>query len=187
MRTRRSVLGLVVAVVAALTLVTTFAGAALAQAGHFVGTPTCTDIGTQVRTGLLRCRVAPGHGVDEVVWAVVGASGGAGDVGLTVAAVVADRRVTERGEHGGAVAGLGLVSVFTQRDVPDVVDAVLDVPLRPRPCAEIGGLGVREAQPARGGHGDRLDRAGLLAPVTDLAAAVADRHLRPGQRLELGA
>src|SRR6266511_6434076 len=29
-----------------------------------------------VRTaGLLRCRVAPGHGVDEVVWAVVGASG----------------------------------------------------------------------------------------------------------------
>src|SRR6266511_2712103 len=49
MRTRRSVLGLVVAVVAALTLVTTFAGAALAQAGHFVGTPTCTDIGTQVQ------------------------------------------------------------------------------------------------------------------------------------------
>src|SRR6266542_1288310 len=35
------------------------------------------------RPGLLRCRVAPGHGVDEVVWAVVGASGGAGDVGLT--------------------------------------------------------------------------------------------------------
>ena len=49
MRTRRSVLGLVVAVVAALTLVTTFAGAALAQAGHFVGTPTYTDIGTQVQ------------------------------------------------------------------------------------------------------------------------------------------
>jgi hypothetical protein len=38
MRTRRSVLGLVVAVVAAL-----------AQAGHFVGTPTSTDIGTQVQ------------------------------------------------------------------------------------------------------------------------------------------
>src|SRR6266542_1452982 len=83
---------------------------------------------------------------DAGVWAVVGASGGAGDVGLTVAAVVADRRVTERGEHGGAVAGLGLVSVFTQRDVPDVVDAVLDVPLRPRPCAEIGGLGVLGGQ-----------------------------------------
>src|SRR4051794_38046203 len=32
--------------------------------------------------GLLRCRVAPGHGVDEVVWTTVGASGGAGDVGL---------------------------------------------------------------------------------------------------------
>jgi hypothetical protein len=46
---RRSVLRLVVVVVAALALLATFAGAALAQAGHFVGTPTCTDIGTQVQ------------------------------------------------------------------------------------------------------------------------------------------
>jgi hypothetical protein len=40
---------LLVAAIVALTLVATFAGAALAQAGHFVGTPTCTDIGTQVQ------------------------------------------------------------------------------------------------------------------------------------------
>jgi hypothetical protein len=46
---RRSVLRLVVVVVAALALLASFAGAALAQAGHFVGTPTCRDIGTQVR------------------------------------------------------------------------------------------------------------------------------------------
>jgi hypothetical protein len=46
---KRSVIRLVLAAVAALTLLTTFGGAALAQAGHFVGTPTCTDIGTQVR------------------------------------------------------------------------------------------------------------------------------------------
>jgi hypothetical protein len=46
---KRSVVRLVLAVVAALTLATTFAGAALAQSGHFVGTPTCTDIGTQVQ------------------------------------------------------------------------------------------------------------------------------------------
>src|SRR5437763_5875090 len=40
--------------------------------------------------GLLRSRVAPGHGFDELVWAVVGASGGSGDVGLAVAAVAPD-------------------------------------------------------------------------------------------------
>jgi hypothetical protein len=43
---KRSVLRLLVAAVVALTLVATFGGAALAQAGHFVGTPTCTDQGT---------------------------------------------------------------------------------------------------------------------------------------------
>ena len=46
---KRSIARLLVAAVAALTLLTTFAGAALAQSGHFVGTPTCTDIGTQVQ------------------------------------------------------------------------------------------------------------------------------------------
>jgi hypothetical protein len=45
----RSVVRLLVAAVTALTLLTTFAGAALAQSGHFVGTPTCRDIGTQVQ------------------------------------------------------------------------------------------------------------------------------------------
>jgi len=46
---KRSIARLLVATVAALSLLTTFGGAAFAQAGHFVGDPTCTDIGTQVR------------------------------------------------------------------------------------------------------------------------------------------
>jgi hypothetical protein len=46
---KRSVVRLLLAAVTALTLLTTFAGAALAQSGHFVGTPTCSDIGTQVQ------------------------------------------------------------------------------------------------------------------------------------------
>jgi hypothetical protein len=45
---KRSVVRLVLAAVAALTLLTTFAGGALAQSGHFVGTPTCRDVGTTV-------------------------------------------------------------------------------------------------------------------------------------------
>src|SRR5262245_53020195 len=51
--------------------------------------------------GSLRCRVAAGHGCDEVVGAAVGASGGSGDVGFAVAAVVADRGVAECGDDGG--------------------------------------------------------------------------------------
>src|SRR5262245_49173792 len=47
-------------------------------------------------------------------------------------------------------------------------------------------LGVGEAQSARGGHGDGLDRAGLPPAVAGVAAAVADRYLRPGKGLELG-
>lgn len=43
-----------------------------------------------VDAGSLRCRIGAGHGGDEVVGAAVGASGGAGDVGLAVGAVVAD-------------------------------------------------------------------------------------------------
>jgi hypothetical protein len=45
---KRSIARLLVATVAALSLLTTFGGAAFAQAGHFVGTPTCTDRGTFV-------------------------------------------------------------------------------------------------------------------------------------------
>jgi hypothetical protein len=45
---KRSVARLLLAAITAMTLLTTFAGAALAQAGHFVGTPTCTDQGTTV-------------------------------------------------------------------------------------------------------------------------------------------
>jgi hypothetical protein len=37
------------------------------------------------QAGQLRCRVVPGHGVDEVRGAVAGASGGAGDVGSPLA------------------------------------------------------------------------------------------------------
>jgi hypothetical protein len=43
---KRSIARLLVVTVAALSLLTTFGGAAFAQAGHFVGTPTCTDEGT---------------------------------------------------------------------------------------------------------------------------------------------
>jgi hypothetical protein len=43
---KRSLVRLMLAAVAALALLTTFAGGALAQSGHFVGTPTCTDQGT---------------------------------------------------------------------------------------------------------------------------------------------
>jgi hypothetical protein len=46
---KRSLARLLVATVAALSLLTAFGGAAFAQAGHFVGEPTCTDIGTQVQ------------------------------------------------------------------------------------------------------------------------------------------
>jgi hypothetical protein len=46
---KRSIARLLVATVAALSLLTTFGSAAFAQAGHFVGTPTCRDIGTQVQ------------------------------------------------------------------------------------------------------------------------------------------
>jgi hypothetical protein len=43
---KRSIARLLVATVAALSLLTTFGGAAFAQAGHFVGEPTCRDRGT---------------------------------------------------------------------------------------------------------------------------------------------
>lgn len=45
---KRSIARLLVVTVAALSLLTTFGGTAFAQSGHFVGTPTCTDIDTQV-------------------------------------------------------------------------------------------------------------------------------------------
>jgi hypothetical protein len=45
---KRSIARLLIATVAALSLLTTFGGAAFAPSGHFVGTPTCTDEGTTV-------------------------------------------------------------------------------------------------------------------------------------------
>jgi hypothetical protein len=59
--------------------------------------------------GSLRSGVVAGDGGDEVVWAVVGASGGAGDVGFPAGAVEADRGVAQGGHDGGSVAGSGLV------------------------------------------------------------------------------
>src|SRR5215207_7712323 len=43
---KRSIARLLIATVAAVSLLTTFGGTAFAQAGHFVGTPVCTDEGT---------------------------------------------------------------------------------------------------------------------------------------------
>jgi hypothetical protein len=45
---KRSIARLLVATVAALSLLTAFGGTAFAQSGHFVGTPVCTDEGTTV-------------------------------------------------------------------------------------------------------------------------------------------
>jgi hypothetical protein len=62
------------------------------------------------------------------VWSAVGAAGVAGDVGLAVGAVVSDRGVTQGCDDGGSGAGAGLMQVFTERDIPDVVDVILDEP-----------------------------------------------------------
>src|SRR5437764_1501892 len=99
--------------------------------------PTCTTW-----AGLLRSRVAPGHGVDEVVGPAVGASGGSGDVGFAVAAVVSDGGVPQDCGDGGAVTGAGLVGVFAQGDIADPVQPILDVPLQPGPVLKLLGLGV---------------------------------------------
>src|SRR6266508_4826506 len=139
----------------------------------------------------------------------VGVAGGAGDVGLAVAAVVSDGGVAQHGGDGGAVAGAGLVSVLAEGDVADPVQPVLDVPFQPRPVVELVGLGllggrgddqvgglpaglaadgagdayglggVREAQPARCRDGDGSAGAGLPAAVTALLGAVPDTDLRP--------
>src|SRR2546421_3070579 len=96
--------------------------------------------------GLLRSRVTPGHGVDEVVGSAVGASGGSGDVGFAVGAVVSDGGVSEDCSDGGAVAGAGLVGVFAEGDIADPVQPVLDVPLQPGPVLELVRLGVLGGQ-----------------------------------------
>src|SRR2546430_1923746 len=96
----------------------------------------------RIRSGLLRSRVTPGHGVDEVVGPAVGASGGSGDVGFAVAAVVSDGGVSQDCGDGGAVTGAGLVGVFAQGDIADPVQPILDVPLQPGPVLKLLGLGV---------------------------------------------
>src|SRR5512139_81921 len=90
--------------------------------------------------GSLRSRVVPGHGVDEIVWSAVGASGGSGDVGFAVAAVEPDRGVAEDRCDRGPVAGAGLVGVFAEGHVAYPVQPIFDVPLQPGPVLQVGWL-----------------------------------------------
>jgi len=105
----------------------------------------------------------------------VGVAGGAGDVGLAVAAVVSDGGVAQHGGDGGAVAGAGLVSVLAEGDVagadltplPQIVTALHRA--RPAPTIE-----------------DDMDNLAPEAPEAPEAATVtaasfgveANRHLR---------
>jgi hypothetical protein len=85
--------------------------------------------------GSLRSWVVAGRVGDEVMWAVVGASGGSGDVGIAVGVVVADRGVAEGCHDCWAVTGSGLVEVFKERDIADV-DPVFDQPLAAGPVLQ---------------------------------------------------
>lgn len=69
-------------------------------------------------------------------------AGGAGDVGGAVAADEAEDGVADDGHEVGAGAGSGLVGVFTEGDVADVVEAVLYGPVRPGPGGEVGRQGA---------------------------------------------
>src|SRR5256885_8900037 len=99
-----------------------------------------TSLGVQ--PGLLRSRVTPGHGVDEVVGSAVGASGGSGDVGFAVGAVVSDGGVSEDCSDGGALAGAGLVGGFAGGGIAGPRQPGFDVPLQPGPGLEVVKLGV---------------------------------------------
>src|SRR4051794_24986015 len=100
------------------------------------------DRTTPASPGSLRCRDVADHGLGEVVWAAVGSSVGAGDVGGAADAVVADRGVAQGRDDGGSSAGPGWVLVFTECDVTDMVEAVLDVSVAAEPVLQVGGLGV---------------------------------------------
>src|SRR5256885_6689845 len=82
----------------------------------------------RIRSGLLRSRVTPGHGVDEVVGPAVGASGGSGDVGFAVAAVVSDGGVSQDCGDGGGRSGAGLVGGFPHGGIAGPVDPAFDAP-----------------------------------------------------------
>jgi len=156
--------------------------------------------------GSLRCRVTPGHRVDEVTRTVGGASGGSGDV---VSPLMGGSRSrccgVWRTRRGRCRCGPG--GRPRRGHVADVVHPVFDVPLPAGPVGQVGGLGlfggqggdqirglprglaladagtgdaygllgVRETQPAGGGDGDRLERAGLLAAVASAALPVRDQ------------
>lgn len=102
-----------------------------------------------------------------MVGASAGSSGGAGDFGLAVAAMVAGGGVASHGGHGRALAGAGLVSVLVEGYVPDPMETVFDVPLAACPVgsgrlASIGG-GQGDDQVGRlpGGYAGRV-RSGPL-------------------------
>ena len=97
---------------------------------------------TSPTPGSLRSGVAAGHGGDQVVWAAVGLSGSAGDVGRAGGPVPADRGVTQGCDDGGPVAGPGLMQVFTQRHVTPVMDAVFHVPVPADPGLQIDRQGL---------------------------------------------
>lgn len=60
-------------------------------------------------------------------------SEGCGDVGVAVASEESDGEVPEAGHHVGAVAGVRGVEVFSEHDITDPMDPVLDVPMMPDP------------------------------------------------------
>ncbi len=90
--------------------------------------PVRRNVRRPVAAGSLPSRIAAGRVGDEIGWAAVGATRGAGDVGLAVCAVVSNRGVAQGGHEGGTATGAGTVTVFTEGDVADVLDLVLDQP-----------------------------------------------------------
>ena len=69
--------------------------------------------------------------------------------------MVADGGVAQYRGYGGAVAGAGLVSVFSEGHVPDPMETIFDMPVPACPLVEVDRLGVG------GGQGD--DQVGRLA------------------------
>src|SRR5256885_16429212 len=88
-----------------------------------------TSLGVQ--PGLLRSRVTPGHGVDEVVGSAVGASGGSGGVGFAVGAVGSDGGGLEDCSDGGGVCRAGPGGGFAGGEISGPLQPGLYVPPQP--------------------------------------------------------
>src|SRR5256885_17171242 len=95
----------------------------------------------RIRSGLLRSRVTPGHGLDEVVGPAVGASGGSGDVGFAVAAVVSDGGVSQGCGDGGARSRAGPGGGFPPGGTPGPRPTVFAWPPPPWPGPEAPRVG----------------------------------------------